>query len=182
MNSMKKIICTIVMLTIGIASCSSCAKKTQTVEVVPVPSASVSPVPSTPPVTTVAITHENMSVTLPGPGWNKLESEDIMSAYLNTNLKNIVILGKEPFTGTHDAYIIKAIMGARNAGATVLSSKQVTINGRYFILIEATKNMVNDWIWTTWEDGVGYGLTCAGPMEASPHDLCFGIASTLKLN
>lgn len=184
---MKNFLLTIVLLAFGVISCSSCAKKPQLFDPpAPIPVASAPtvapPVAPPPPADTVVVTFSNMTVTFPTVGWEKMDSEATMAAYLNPIVKNITIIGKETFTGTASEYTLKAIRATKDAGATLLSTKQVTLNGHKFTLLESSKVNVQVWEWTTSEAGFGYALTCGGPSGASPHDLCFSLADTLKLN
>lgn len=179
---MKNFVYTVALLCLGVVSCSACAKKDTTPDAAPIPTVTVPPVPTP---TTITASVGNVSIVLPGLDWKKLESEDTIAGYLNTSKKNVVVLGREPFTGTRDAYILQSLRGIKDVGATLVSTKQVTLNGHNFVLFESTKDISRVWSWVTLESGFGIAFSCAGVQEVpefSQHDVCFGIADSLKIN
>jgi len=181
---MKNLIAIISFLSLGIISCSACAKQEQTPVEVPVPVPTVV-VPPVPPVTTVKITNANLEATLPNDGWKVLEvPEDApIRAFINPKLKNLVLLSKQAdASSTYEQFVLGALRGLKDSGAVVASAKQVELNGHKFIVIDAAKNNVQVFMWVTLESGFGYGFSCGGPVELAPHDLCFSIANTVKIN
>lgn len=186
---MQKILLFLMIATVGLVSCSSCAKKTPdptTPDGAPPPSASVTvtPVPPTPVPTTVTVKLDNAEFTLPDGGWTQVQNPPAHStAYLNMGKKNIVILVSEDYPGTYEQYVLMALRGIKDAGATINSAKQVDVNGNKFVLVESSKNGITAWMWVTWKSNHGYGFSCGGPTsDASQKDLCSNVAGTLKIN
>lgn len=175
------------LLAFGLVSCSSCAKK-NTVPVVDVPDSpsanpSVPDPPVPPPPATLTATNGNLEVTLPGADWKVLEvSNEMYRAFINENVKSLVLLARESSTSTYPQYILNAIRSVKDAGGTVVSSKQVTVNGHNFVLVESNKDNIQVFMWVTLEQNVGYSISCGGPAEAKPQDLCAAIANTVKIN
>jgi hypothetical protein len=179
MNAIKNLI-VITAISLGIISCSACAKQDQTP--IPVPA----PVPTVvvPPVTTVVIRNDNLEATLPNDGWKVLDVPEgsFIKAFINPTLKNLVLLSKQADASTYDQFVLGAIRGVKDSGGTLASAKQVTLNGHKFVVLDVTKNNVQFFMWVTLDNGFGYGFSCGGPVELAPHDLCFGVANTVKIN
>lgn len=188
-SRMKTFLVAVGLVAIGVTACSSCANKTpapSTPDVVVAPDASVTvtPVPPTPVPTTVKVSQDGWEFTLPSSGWDAMESPPAHSvALLNKDRKNIIVMVSEPFPGKYEEYVLMALRGVRAAGATITSAKQVEVNGGKFVLIESSKNGMRVWMWVTLIKGQGYGFSCGGAAsDDSQHDLCFGVADTLKIN
>ncbi len=184
---MKNFILAIMLVAIGTVSCSSCTKETTTPDAgsPPVPSSSttVTPEPPKPVPGPVTIKEGKWEFTFPTDGWKRVENPPPHSiAFINQEVKNITIMVDEEFTGTYDEYALNAIRGIRAAGATVASAKQVEINGTKFVLVDSSKDGMRVWLWVTLKGGRGNALSCGGGDTTSTHDLCFGIANTLKIN
>lgn len=186
MNFMKKIAIALA-LTVGTVSCSACGKKLPEPAPVeagtqPAPSGPVAPPPPPVPTTTTA-TLGKLTVTLPTTAYQEMtNTPPNAKAWVSKSPKNLVVLIDEVTDSSFDEYAIVAMMGARNSGATINSAKQVEANGTKFVLIDSSKDGVRIWMWVTTQDGHGLGLSCGGPDDASVHDLCFGIANTVKVN
>jgi hypothetical protein len=186
---MKKIYFTLALLAIGIISCSSCAKKDQVEPTTPTvePAPPVTPPVPPPPVSTsVTIAKENYSFVLPDAGWQPVTigegAATVNVSLLNPDKKNLILFTKDEFVGTFPQYALLALRGMKAAGATIVSASQITLNGQKFVAIESSKNAVRVYIFATLVNGYGYGLTCGGQDDGTQHDLCFGIANTLKIN
>jgi hypothetical protein len=178
---MKNLIAIVSFLALGIVSCSACAKQEQTPVEVPAPAPTVV-VP--PPVTTVVIRNDNLEATLPNDGWKVMEVPEgaPIKAFMNPTLKNLVLLSKQADASTYEQFVLGALRGVKDSGGVVASAKQVILNGHKFVVIDATKNNVQFFMWVSLENGFGYDVSCGGPVELTPHDLCFSIANTVKIN
>jgi len=184
-SSMKKTFAIISILTLGIVSCSSCARKTPDPSTpAPAPPVTVTPVPPTPVPTTTVIKQDNVEFTLPTDEWKKLESPPSHSvALINPVKKNIIVFVNEDFSGTYEQYVLVALRGVKDAGANVASAKQTEVNGHKFVLIESSKNGMRVWMWVTLLNNHGYGFSCGGPDgDTTQRDLCSNIMGTLKIN
>ena len=177
-------------LAMGLVSCSSCATTNGgTTSTGPEPSTSV-PSGSTGPVPTdeLVVVKDNWMMVLPGNSWEVM-SEDCsdpqnpgfcqQSAFLQNGGDAVVVFLSEEFEGPFDAYAISAIRGMKDSEANIDSTTSVQLDGHNFVLIASSKEDVRVWTWVTLIGGFGYGLSCGGPAETK--DLCFGVASTLKI-
>jgi hypothetical protein len=99
---------------------------------------------------------------------------------MSKDKKAIVVFVTEKTTATYDQFVLMALRGIKDAGANIASAKQIDLNGHKFVLVESSKNGIKVWLWVTLLNGTGYGLSCGGPNDN--HDLCFGVANTLKVN
>jgi len=193
---MKRLLLVLSLLTLGLISCSSCAKKDTTAPPVceggscpltpptAVPDASVTP-PTPPPPADQVVTGTGYQVTIPA-GWVKMdppqETKGLEALFLNKDKHSLIILIKEPFTGTSAEYTLEALRGLKGAGATLNSAKQVDINGNKFVLIDSNKDGVRMWMWVTVQNGSGLALSCGGPAAEDWHQgICTTVASSLKL-
>lgn len=150
----------------------------------PTPSATPT-VPTPPPPTDQVVTGTGWEVTIP-VGWNKMEppqsTPGLEMLYLNKDKHNLILLIKEPFTGTASEYTLEALRGLKGAGAVLASAKQVEVNGNKFVLIDSTKDGVRMWMWVTVQNGSGLALSCGGPATEDWHQaICSTVASSLKL-
>lgn len=184
---MKKISIIIsLLLSLVTISCSSCAKKTPNATVpdaAPSASTTVTPVPPPPAPTTITVKGDSWEFVLPADGWKALnEAPTNSTAFVNPTKNNLVVMVSEAFPGTYDQYVIMAVRGAKDAGATIKSTKQVEVNGHKFVLIESSKDNISVWMWVSLVNGQGYTLACGGPTDPAQQELCTGIASTLKIN
>lgn len=181
-------------------SCSSCAPKEQTQPATPAPSCSDStcPMPSAstsssslpPPVVldkAVKVQNDNWEFVLPDSGWVKVpvNEDGIQLVMKNNERNNLVVFLKEKFDNSIEQYTLLAVRGIKDAGGTLLSVKQVELNGMKFSQLESSKPNVRIWMWVGIKSGVAYGLTCGGPVvddnDSSQATLCTKVASTLKV-
>lgn len=193
---MKKFLLVTLLMSLGLISCSSCAKAPQTEPApVPTPTATVpAPVPTAttpPPAPSTVVAQENWSFD-PGEGWKVLmppNNEAIKTALLNPEKKLLVIFTKEEFLGTQEQYALLNIRATRDSGATLVGSSTVEVNGVKYTLIETFKVnsngvKVNVWQWLTVKSSRGYVFTCGGPSSLNPSAQtdCQAVASTLKID
>lgn len=183
-------------LTLGLTACTGCNKKDTTpvctgsdctppvVPVTPAPDAGVTPVTPS----------DTLSQTLSGEGWELVVPEGYDTTILqdeeqpdvlvvNEEEHSIVLLIKEPFVGSTPAYVINAVRGVAEAGATLNASKQVELNGNKYVLLDSNKEGSRVWTWLTVNNGFGYSLSCGGPETEDHHEtLCSEVANSLKLH
>lgn len=181
---MKKIILGVLLATIGLVSCSSCATKSP-------------PAPEPPPVvvvpdagpdasTTVSVTGEGWELTLPDNGWELQQAcktdGSCLSVMANDELANLMLMLRRASDETLEVFTLREVRAAKDNGAVVKSVKQLTMNGHNFALVEATKDNAKIFVWVTISNGVGYEFSCGGPNGDGRQDkLCTGVASTLKI-
>lgn len=179
------------VLAMGLVSCSSCATTSGgTTSTGPEPSASVtsSSTGPGPSANELVVSKDNWTMVLPGNSWDSL-AEDCsdpqnpsycqQSVFLQNGGDAVVVLLSEEFDGPFDTYVISAIRGIKDADANIDSTTSVELDGHNFVLIESSKEDVKVWTWASLIAGLGYGLSCGGPAETK--DLCFGVASSLKI-
>lgn len=190
---MKRLFLVFSLLTLGLISCSSCAKKETTAPVCeggscplvpPTASSSATP-PTPPPPADQVVTGAGYQVTIPA-GWEKTtppqETPGLEALFLNKDKHSLILLIKEAFPGTSAEYTLEALRGLKGAGATLNSAKQVDINGNKFVLIDSSKDGVRMWMWVTVQNGSGFALSCGGPATEDWHQgICSTVASSLKL-
>jgi hypothetical protein len=191
---MKRLFLVLSLLSLGLISCSSCAKKETSGPVCeggscPLPSATPSTTPPDPPLppppTDKVVTGVGWELTVPA-GWDKLEppqpTPGLEGLYLNKDKHNLFLLIKEPYAGKSDEYTLEALRGLKSAGAHLNSAKQVEVNGNKFVLVDSDKNGVRMWLWVTVRNGSGFALSCGGPATEDWHQgICATVASSLKL-
>lgn len=181
---MKRLL-SLVLLTVCLASCSSCAKKLPDPVVAeagptPTPSGTVDP-PSPPVQNPLTITGSGWEFTLPSDGWKRLETEAGGPVVLmNPSSGNLIVMTSTVFDGTLDVLTLEAIRGTRDSKATILSTKQVVLNGHNFALIEAFKGDTKVWMWVAVNGGHAFAFSCGG--SGDQQTLCAGISTTFKLN
>jgi len=171
------------MLALSVVSCSACGKKLPEPAVV---DAAPPVVDAGPPVENpLTFKGEHWEFTLPSEGWKGFGEETPPGTVvlINPSLMNLVILEERVFPGTLDVLALNNLRSIRNSGATVLSAKQVDVNGHKFVLVEAVKDSNKVWIWMATTGTNAIGFSCGGSATA-PTDLsvvCSGIANTLKI-
>jgi hypothetical protein len=185
---MKKLFA-FLLLAAGLVSCSSCVKKDQPPVDASVPAPTPSVDAAAPAPVTATFSVDNLSITMPGPGWVPQVLDPHMfkvggaMPLLNEALQNASILAKEETVASYDEYIIANVRAVKTAGANVHSTKQVVVNGHKFVLIESSRDNLHVWTWVTLEKGFGYNFSCGGPVgKTNQQDLCLGISNTLKIN
>lgn len=171
------------ILALGLVSCSSCTKPNDVPITTPTATVSVPTPTATPVDTNVTLSKDNFKITVPNANWVALPpTPDQIVGYLNKDKQNLVVLVKEPFSGSYENYILEAIRSVKNDGGTVVSTKQVSISNQNFVLVEATQDMVSIWMWVTVVNEFGYSFSCGGPQSVSDEkDLCSSIADTLQI-
>jgi len=177
-----------VLLAIGMASCSACgntppaSSPDATPTAAPTPSV---PVPPLPVPTNILVKRANWELTLPGTQWDidttsQCDSGVCSVAYQSKDNLSLVMFISEIYSGTYDQYVIETIRGIKDAGATIASAKAADLSGNAATVIAASKDAIRVWTWVTVIGGHGYNLSCGGSIDN--HDLCFGVASTVKIN
>lgn len=188
---MKNIILGVLLATIGLVSCSSCATKsppapepapTPTVVVVPDAGPDVAP----PVTTTVKVDGEGWEVTLPDNGWEVQSACKPDGACLtlmaNDDRMNLMLMLRKANDSTMEEFTLKQVRSAKDSGAIIKSTKQVSLNGHNFVLLEATKDNAKVYVWITLSKGIGYEFSCGGPNDDGRQDkLCPGVSSSLKI-
>lgn len=177
------------LLAAGLVSCSSCASTTPS-DATPTVTTNptVDPVPSVdpPPVQDLVVSRDNWSFSLPvSEKFIALPEECDASVscsvgFMNGTKTTAVVFFAEEFTDPLDVYAILSIRGAKEAGATIVSTEQVQINGVNYVLVETTKGVITVWMWVAADGKKGYGLTCGGP--TNNRELCFRVANTLNID
>lgn len=181
---MKKFV--LFLLACGLISCSSCAKKPVLNEVETGPTVDASLVDSGTASdvqdSSLTVGNDNWSFVLPSSDWEPQRNGVDPAVFLNEKEHNLVVFLKEEFPGTTQDYALFAVRGMKEAGATLVSSSQVKINGINFVLIESTKGSVRVFQWVAAKDKAGYGLSCGG-LDENDHQktLCVSIANTLNI-
>jgi hypothetical protein len=130
---------------------------------------------------------ENCQFSLPGSGWKaaKYPNDTIKVMMVNESLDTILFLAKEETKESFADYIINTLRTFHAAGATVVSAKQVILNGAPFILVNAIENDRRILSWITVQKGFGYVFTCAVQSEEdgsnTDFDRCVAVANTLSI-
>jgi hypothetical protein len=195
MKQLYKFIFTTVIIMSVLLSCSSCTKKDQTnptvITVAPPCSGSSCAVDAgiSPPETSI----DQKNKMLSGDGWEIIipygwqlqnsEEKEIMVLATNSDKQNLIIFIKEPFEGTYESYALAGIRGIKAAGGTLISAKQVILNGQEFVLIESIKKSIVVWAWITVHKGSGYVLTCGGDDKdlLFQKEACGTVSSSLNI-
>lgn len=194
-TKMKKLLIPLMAIALSVTACSSCTHKTPppsspdatpstTASATPSAPPSASVTPPTPPASN-KFSLSSLEFTLPSDGWKQapLDASADTLVLLNPEKKNLIVVVTEKYDGKYQDYVILALRGIRGAGATIVSAKQVEINGHKFVLVESNKSNVKVWMWVTLLNGQGYGLSCGGPsVDDSQKDLCAGVANTINLH
>lgn len=187
---MKRLLFILPLLILGLVSCASCSKPTESVppcdaSSCPTLSASASAVPVAPPRQVFAEDNWSLSVQ---PGWNKVSapvSADDMHVKvceINTDKKNLVVFISEPFAGTNAEYILEALRGLKDGGYKITAAQQVDLNGNKFVLIDSNQGNLRMWMWVTAKNGSGYALSCGGDnSDPTQEDTCTDVANTLTI-
>ena len=180
----KKLCFILLILVIGLISCSSCAKKNEVTG--PSCTGSSCPLPphSADPTSSGKLFHgETWEIIIPN-GWEEESTPDNdTKVYAFNNAKHsIIMLVQESFIGSYADYMTWAIKSITQLEATLISVEQVEINGTTFALIESQKGQAKLFMWLTVKNGFGYSLTCGGLVsDESNRDICFTTASSMKL-
>ncbi len=169
---------------LGLISCNSCAKNVTPINPPePTPMVVDASAPDTSVDNSLTVNGPDWSFALPSHDWVAQHSDGGTDAMLvNDQEKNLVLFLKEEFPGTAQDYALFAIQGMREAGATLVGSSMVTINGTNFVLVESSKGAIRVFQWVTVKNKTGYGLSCGGlDSDSHQHDLCMGIVNTLTI-
>jgi hypothetical protein len=132
------------------------------------------------------ISEDNWQFTLSGSGWTPVKSPDDTIKVIFTNKDNgtIVFFVKDPTQETSAEYIINALRSFKAADTSILSAKQVIINGTNFVMVTAQGESRKIWTWISVQKGFGYVFTCAvDNRDAGAADVlrCQDIVDTLQI-
>jgi hypothetical protein len=164
-------------VSLGLLSCSACSKQETLPNPVPLPSASVpAPTPQS-----FKVSNGKLEVSLPSGAWVELKTTGEFKAFSNTSERNLFMLAVEPTSFTNDQYVLSVVMGIKDSGGVVSSSKQTMINNVKFTLVSSSKNNVKVYMWLAVDSKVGYMFACGGPAGEDQLELCSTIAATIKL-
>lgn len=181
---MKKILLVSMLSLLGLISCNSCVKNDVPINPPEPPPQQVdASIPDATVDNSVSVNGPDWSFSLPSHDWVAQHSDGGTDAMLvNDQEKNLVLFLKEEFPGTTQDYALFAIQGMREAGATLVGSSMVVINGTNFVLVESNKGAVRVFQWVTVKNKTGYGLSCGG-LDADSHQraLCMGVVNTLTI-
>jgi hypothetical protein len=132
------------------------------------------------------IAEDNWQFSLSGQGWKAVKYPDdtIKVVMVNEDLGIMIFLAKEETKQSAPDYIINTLRTFHTAGASVVSAKQITINGTSFIRVDATDDERHIFSWINVQKGFGYVFTCAVQGEADVgliSDRCDVISNTLQI-
>ena len=128
---------------------------------------------------------DNINLTLPMTWGEEPNSrKTVLLVAIEPKLESLLVLTKEPYTGTFDQFAIDSIRGLRSGDAGLVGTSSVELNGSPFVLAETTKDGLTMLEWITVKDGFGYGLSCGGPeVNSDKHvEACQKIATSLTIN
>lgn len=187
-------------LTLSLASCTGCTKKNTSVPVcsgtdceqpiVPVVSRPDAGVTSSDKIES----SDSLNQTLSGDGWELVLPEGFDSVVLEDEEKpavlvvnkeehSLVLLIKEPFTGSIPEYVVGAVRGIAEEKGILRGNKHGELNGNKYVLLDSAKDGTRVWMWLLVKNGFGYALSCGGPEAEDHHEaLCAEVANTLKLH
>lgn len=184
---MKKLFIGFPLLILGLIACSSCTKTLKEAQDQSSPACSNSGCtrPVSPPASTDHV-HIGTTWELSVPeGWvdNSPGPEGTELILVNRDKENMIILSKIESDSTPDQFTMPFVRSLEDIGATLVSVKNIDLNGKKFFLVEADRKGIKLWVWITTYNNFGYVLTCGGKVsaETANHDICFSVAKSLKL-
>lgn len=178
LSQIKKLV--LIVLSASVLACTSCKSTVPSLPPGPV-TATVVEAPK--PPQSEKITRDDWEFTLPSAGWVHAETPNQFSLVMvNKEKHNMLIMVNEIWAGSVQDYVLMAIKGIRTASASIIALKQISVDGKDFILLESAKENVRVFTLVTVVNGHGYGLSCGGPAdEDNQHDLCMGIIKSFKV-
>lgn len=176
------------LLTLGLASCTSarsCSSKTDTVTN-PTCDGSSCPAPVPEAATDQMLSGSGWKLQLPVEWAHENipaeQSKNVELLMSNKGLHEVLLLIKEPFTGTSEDFVLKLIRGLKERGVTINSAKQITLNNNRTVVISTTGTENSVWMWVTIKNGSAYTFSCGGVTSETWHqDSCESIASFLTI-
>ena len=138
------------------------------------------------PITEVQVVGDSWLVTLP-VAWtqetNMPSGKNVKMVAERKEAQALVLLIKEPYSGTNDQYAIDTIRKYRDQGSTINHAASVIINDNHFVTVKTTnENIIVD-SFITVKDGFAYSLECGGTdinaSQFAPD--CQKIADSLKI-
>lgn len=142
---------------------------------------------------TIPVTHmeivdaENISLTLPNPGWIKEPhpSDSFTISEENAEQQCKLIMVKEPTTEPYAQYVVGAIREFNWGGLRLHDYRQVVINNQSFVLSQDTAPTKTAWVWFTSKDHFGYWMMCMCVTDAdsgvAKRDMCQSIAESIEI-
>jgi hypothetical protein len=128
---------------------------------------------------------ENVTFSLPnGAAWHDLAlPNDMIKAMLrNNDTKSLILLGKADFPFDAHVFSMLVLKGTKEVGATIVSVKDVIINGKQMVAISSHKDGVAVTAWLAVEEGTAYNLSCGGPLgNTVVVNTCKNIADSFKI-
>jgi len=185
-----KLISAACLALLGIAACNSCSGSSSatggsmptspptTTVTIPLPSATVEPVP-----TDTLVVRENWTFTLPKE-W-LLNKEECTPAHCAVSFRNQddtkqVVFVRESTQDSMDAFVITTLRSFKGVDAEILSTESVSLNSQNFVLIKASRNSMVVDTWVTVIDDNSYALACGGAADNTA--LCKAVAESLMIN
>lgn len=143
------------------------------------------PVITVPTTYMESVSKDNISLTLPNPGWNKKDVDDdtVLVAELNEEQACMLRLIKEPTNDTYPKYTVSVLRDFTSLSLSFRAFKQVVINKQNFVVTENYTDGRVAWFWTTTKNGYGYWLMCGCSVHpgAKQFEMCKAIAESLEI-
>jgi hypothetical protein len=138
---------------------------------------------------TKLVVQENWEFTLPGADWIEREppAPDIKVAIIGSVPEHavLVLFIKEEIDRTFTDYVIGTVRSFAEMEFKINSIKQVVINDRKFVLVQATNQDKVIWSWLSVKDKFGYAFSCGAEINVDAgtlqSNLCNSIAQTVKI-
>ena len=136
------------------------------------PEASIKEVIDATPISFKEIDHTDWKILLPDK-WEVLvpTRDTIQFMAINNSSNHRLMIYKEAFHATYDAYIIYNIRALKQSGIHVSSINEIIVNGSKFAFIKAFQDEKNIWIWLSFRNEFGWGFYCRGDMEDASSNL-----------
>ena len=162
----------------SLVACSSCTKKTTDPIIVdgnvPGPSTTATNPPVPPEDASWTVAGETWSMDVPSRYWS-MRLEDVPDdtvVLVNLHMQNVVLVTDRPFSGGLEPMALATMRDLRGAGATIVSAKQLTVDGHNFVLIDSFKgdDVASAWVTATGTRGVEFH--CGGPAKTEQEVTC----------
>ena len=169
-----------------VAGCASQPKPVAVEAPPPAPAVAPAPValaPVAPANTSVVVSGDKWSYTLPDSSWEQgnVGDSSVLSIARNKKDKVVVLFMAQPFEGPADVFPLVVLSGVKEAQGTVASVEPVTINGVVYAHAVTSAKGANAHMWMTVKGGMGYDFMCGGPDSEDQTATCTAIVQTLKL-
>lgn len=131
---------------------------------------------------------DNISITLPVPGWIKqdVSDETVKIAQKNEEHECMFRVIKEPTDSTYAKYVTATLRDFSIEEIRFDQVRQIVINKQRFILAQGLLEGRTALFWITVKDGFGYWFMCgcSGNMNAGTmkhHELCQSIGDSIQI-